>query len=261
MPQFNKNSVFTLWVKNHPTILQTNCWKSWLDLGYQVTVYCDNIELIPLELRQKISVISPFVSAPSFIFNQENLLQSTDLWRFIHLLKNGGTWLDSDLFLFKRLPDEKIIISSEHTLQAGGRKSKTTFRPNIGVLRFPPNNEFIAEVVKTLTPTTDADLSDSKNQTSKMMKFIKLLGKKKWSNYFSLVSAPEIYCPVPYPFAKEIYESDYMDFFKPKYGLELNNITDATIGVHLWANMVRTKKINYNNQIDSHFNRWCERLT
>jgi len=244
---FDKNTIFTLWVKNPPSLMNWLTWKSWIDCGYKVEVFCDDpklLSIVPPNILQKIK-ISPicFLNIPplsSFTITKENLLQFADLWRFIYLYQCGGTWLDSDLMLRKRLPHDDIIISSEHTLKAGGRASKADFTPNIGVLRFPPHNPFIKAVVEAMTPTTSEDLNPNVNNTSKMKKFIKEIKKKKWSHIFDKVVEPHIFCPVPYPFAKEIFTSHNRNS-KIKYGLVFNYTNESTIGLHLWENLVLNK--------------------
>jgi hypothetical protein len=188
------------------------------------------------------------------LFNKEgdfNLL-ATDLWRFMMLKKFGGTWLDSDMFLLKRLPHDKIIISSEHTLQSGAFKSHSHLKPNIGVLRFPPNNPFVKAVVKKLTPTTKEDEKSAKtiNQTSKMLKFINMLKTKKWNFMNEFVAEPEVYCAVPWFFCKELFNSNIVEVVNDKYGVAFNNISDETIGIHLWENLAKNKFNIDLNKID-----------
>lgn len=249
--KFTKNEVFTLWIRNTPTSLNYYCWSSWIKLGYSVRLYYDDARIladIPLKLRQKLSLISLDTLPPSFAFIKENLLHYTDTWRFMMLNTFGGTWLDSDMFLLKRLPDDNIIISSERTLQAGGRKSKETFRPNIGVLRFPPYHPFTKAVVDKMMPDTKEDSNDSSNNTSKMLKFIKMLKTKKWSHLNEFVKPPEFFCNVDYPFAKELYTHDMAKPIKKKYGLDFNTDMTQPYAIHLWENMALNKfKIDVNN--------------
>lgn len=245
---FHKNKIFSLWIKNPAKTLNYQVWWSWVRLGYKVTIYSDRDlkKELPLKLAQQIEVkpvsSSLLNSAPSFVINQENLLQFTDLWRFKYLELFGGTWVDSDLLLKKRIPPDDIVISSEHTLQRGGRKSKENYRPNIGVLRFPPNNKFVSHIVSVLTPTTKEDENPNVNSTSKMMKFIKEIKKKKWAHVYAKVVPPEVYCPVPYPYAKELFTVNEVDLFgKEKYGLRADYTDEKTIGYHLWENLAFRK--------------------
>ena len=250
--KFNKNEIFTLWVKNPPSKIQIECWKSWIDLGYKVRIYYDadsinTLKQMPPKMLRNISLID-LKTLPSYFLNidTENLLQKTDIWRFYFLYSFGGTWLDSDVFLLKRLPDKNIIISSERTYQAGGRKCKDLYRPNIGVLRFPPNNLFVKAVLHKIKPLTKEDIGDSSNSTSKMIKFQKLLKTKKWCEYNKYVMEPDAFCPISAPHFKEIYCRDANDEIPTKYGLEWDMDISDSYGVHLWANLVRNKKVDLN---------------
>lgn len=243
------NEIFSIWVNNEPNNLNYRCWNSWLRQGYSVVLLTDDLQLLKdVELSSKIELILITNLGVSFdIPNKENLLQYIDLWRFIYLKDYGGTWLDSDMYLTKRLPESEIIISSEHTLQAGGRKSKDLYRPNIGCLRFPPNHPFVEEVVRVLTPFDKKDDNPNVNQTSKMMKFINLLKKTKWVHMNEYVVEPQVFCPVPYPFAKELFMNHYQNA-RVKYGLKFDYRDDTTCGVHLWENLTFNKhKIDLNN--------------
>ena len=248
---FNKNELFTLWLQNKPTNLNYQCWLSWIRYGYRPILYyddLDNLNEMPSILKSQFSLIS-LDTLPSFYkIDTDNLLQKTDILRFIILNTYGGTWIDSDMFLLKRLNDDNIIISSERTLQSGGRKSLETYRPNIGLLRFPPNNGFVAQVLLKLLPKTKGDIHDSSNNTSKMMKFIKLLKLKKWKFMNNYVAPPHHYCPIDYPFAKEIFTKDIDNpLIVKKYGLEYSTDLSDSYAVHLWENMVLNRhKIDVN---------------
>ena len=251
MIKFNKNELFSLWIVNEPTIINFKCWDSWIKLGYHVNLYVDKPQNIPQKYHSQMNIKLVNTVFSDFEFNTTHLLQSTDVWRFKYLLKFGGTWLDSDMFLYKRLPHDDIIISSEHTLKSGAFKSKTHLKPNIGVLRFPPNNVFVKAVVAKIELNTVEDVKDSKNNTSKMLKYIKLMNSKKWCHYLDLVSEPHIYCPVPWAWAKELFWSKTVAVDKTKYGLNFNYKNDETIGVHLWENIAKQKQEKIKKDFDS----------
>ena len=242
----NANSVFTIWIKNSPDNVQIACWNSWVRFGYSVTLYVDDSfgkvwQLGPrLSSKIKVRHLSS-LGIESCLNNDEKLLHEVDYLRFVILHKFGGTWLDSDMLLIRRLPLNKIIISSEHTLQSGFKKSKELYKPNIGVLRFTPGHPFTKAVVDKMAPTTAEDEKDGLNQTSKMLKFIKLLKLKKWSHINEFVMQPEVFCPVPWPWAKELYRKHLLEVTGEKYGLSSNYIDESTCGVHLWANFKKNK--------------------
>ena len=253
--KINKNEIFTLWIKNAPTRLQFLCWNSWISLGYSVVLYTDDLALfeqMPLPLKQKIDIkllktLENSLPSFDFLISKENLLQFTDVWRFNYLYFRGGTWLDSDIYLLKRLPENPIIISSERTYQSGGRKCKDLYRPNICVLRFPPKNTFVKDVIDKLKPNTKEDENPTKNCTSKMIKFQKLLKLKKWSNMTQFIANPEDYCPIDCPYAVDIYNSDRDSDIKEKYGLQWYYDLSNSYGIHLWSNMCRLKNIDFEN--------------
>ena len=251
MPTNHINDVFTVWVKTTPTDLILSCWNSWIENGYNVTIYVDDAYGTDWKLSGKLHAKIQVkhlrsLGFVSFDYTEGKLLHLIDLWRFIILKKLGGTWLDSDVYLIARIPHNPIIISSEHSLKAGAFKSKLSKKPNIGCLRFPPNHPFVNAVVEKITPTTKEDTEDGINQTSKMLKFIKLLKTKKWSKINKYVVDPQMFCPIPWCFAKEIYMSDKSNSFKTKYGLEFDYTDETTAGIHLWNNLATNKhKINF----------------
>ena len=51
------------------------------------------------------------------------------------------------MVLLKKLPDDNIIISSEHTFQSGAFKSIDTKICNIGVLRMPKGSEILKKII------------------------------------------------------------------------------------------------------------------
>ena len=230
MFNFNKNELFSLWIINEPTIINFKCWDSWIRLGYQVNLYVDKPQNIPAKYHSKMNIKLVNTVFNDFEFNTERLLH-----------------------LFKRLPHDDIIISSEHTLKSGAFKSKGDLKPNIGVLRFPPNNVFVKAVVEKIQLTTVHDINDNKNSTSKMLKYIKLMESKKWNHYLDLVSQPHIFCPIPWCWAKELFwtKTTAKALDKQKYALNFSYKNDETIGVHLWENIAKQKQEKIKKDFDS----------
>lgn len=251
MPTTNDNQIFTIWINKNPPDLILRCWNSWIENGYNVLIYVDDAYgknwKLPPKLLAKIQVKHlRSLGIKSFDYSKGKLLHLIDLWRFMILKDLGGTWLDSDVFLIGRLPHNPIIISSEHTLKAGAFKSKIDRKANIGCLRFPPRHPFTLAVVEKMLPETKEDLNDGINMTSKMLKFIKLLKTRKWSYMNKYIVEPQMFCPIPWCFAKEIYMADKSKDFKPKYGLEFDYTDETTAGIHMWNNLAHNKhKIDF----------------
>ena len=58
------------------------------------------------------------------------------------------------MVLLKELPDDKIIISSEHTFQSGAYKSKESKICNIGVLRIPKGCSILKSIRHSVWSST-----------------------------------------------------------------------------------------------------------
>tara|TARA_R110000765_G_scaffold81978_1_gene160113 strand:- start:567 stop:1190 length:624 start_codon:yes stop_codon:yes gene_type:complete len=164
-------------------------------------------------------------------YNGGEICPYSDIFRYKLLLK-GATWCDMDLVLVRRLPNDSIIISSEHSFQSGAFKSVKSFTPNIGLLRFPPSHpcieSTISKIENKLSPSTGTD---------NMVIF------KKFVNKFleEHISPAEHYCPVPFFQTKEIY---YSDSYNIKYSVETpdnKTILDNCYGVHMWNNLTYNK--------------------
>jgi len=240
----DKNELFTLWI-GKPNKLLNLCVHSWVALKYKVNIYCDenNTE----ELKEVFADCLNLV-----FFHHHNIIPletdvksiqaQSDIWRFSFLYKFGGTWLDGDMFLFKRLPDDDIIISSEHTPQKGAYKTiGRTLVPNIGVLRLPINSKLME-----LTLKQKINWNDKSRVNKFMLKYQKIL--RACEEYMKFVAEPNVYCPVSWANSKQIYYNDEIP--NDKYGikqLSIDEIINNSIGTHLWNNFTYNKhKIDFN---------------
>ena len=245
----NNNSVFSFWVEGELDFHSTICIKSWLKLGYDVTIF--KYEDINTDNNKFPSVVfkdaRQFCERPPFNKPQE----IADYFRFAKLLKTGGTWLDSDELLLKRLPEDEVIISSEHCKRFGAYSPKNREKtPNIGVLRFPPNPPIIAETMKRFKRQIKrGGIPENVNQNyNHLMKKFQAIILKEGRQ---LVSEPELYCPISWAYAKELYEKpDLWETKKfgsdphKKFGIDqkqLQIILDKSYGIHLWRNLYHTR--------------------
>lgn len=234
----NSNEIFTLWV-GPPNELMILCIRSWLKLGYKLKLYCDDLNEDKLQyIFRKDKENIAFLNYNIVKLNSDitNIQAQSDLWRFEYLYKFGGTWLDADMFLLKRLPEKEIIISSEHTCQKGAYKTlNRTSVPNIGVLRFPPNHELMK-----LSVNQKINWHSTSKLNCLMLKYQKILrANNHWMNF---VVEPNVFCPVSWSNVKELYYSNQIP--DNKYGIKQltkNEILAESIGVHLWNNFTYNK--------------------
>ena len=219
----------SLWIGKTLNEISSLCIDSWLKLDYEVHLFIDDIFLLPKYLNSyKESGQLQFYKAKEILsYNSgEEILPFSDLFRYKLLYVNGGTWLDTDMFLLKRLPKDEIIISSEHTILEGAFKSKLFYKPNIGVLRFTKDHPLLKETIQKI------QLSCKKHTgTDRMMIFTKLIKKHK---LLDIVSLPSVYCPVAWWHCKDQYGGLER---KRKYGQEPlldEYILSQSVGIHLW---------------------------
>ncbi len=236
----NKNPkrdiIKSLWIGTYLNHLSELTLMSWLRLDYQVELYIDKLNLPKYMDKYRKSGQLVFKSINDIMPYDlgEEILPYSDLFRYKLLYKTGGTWCDMDMVLLRRLPNDEIIISSEHTMQNGAFKSHLTFIQNIGVLRFPQGDQLLENLIFKIEHTfKPAEFCDNMTVFRKMV--------KKHDYYFDVVSWPHEYCPIPWWNCKEMY---YEDHYKIKYAVKNqtnDEVLSRAIGIHMWNNFTMNK--------------------
>ena len=225
----------SLWIGKFLNNISELSIMSWLRLNYCVHLYIDGLNLPKHMDKYRKSGQLQFFSATDIMYYEkgEEILPFSDLFRYKLLHKLGGTWADCDMVLLKRLPQNKIIISSENTFLKGAFKSHLPFVPNIGILRFEKGDQFLENLIfKIENCFKPAEFCDN------MIVFRKLLKKHE---YFDLVSDPLKFCPSPWWSCKEMY---YNNKYKIKYGVETPSndwMINNSYSIHLWNNFSMNK--------------------
>ena len=237
----------TLWVGENINPIVEVAWLSWLKQGYCVSVYCSNIikENLNESLKEFINTKLFFKNALKIMEfkNNDEILPLSDLWRYKMLYEMGGIWIDSDMILLDQLPNKDCIITSEHTLQAGGRKSKMLYKPNIGILKFEKGNELLG---KTIARIEKNMIIDKPQYTDNMRTFTAEL--KKRPEYDKYIVMPNDTCSVPFWNFKELYLP--LDEYSVKYSVSPLNKTDIlnnSFALHCWENFSIGNKIDIAN--------------
>jgi len=240
-----RNEVNTLWIGDKLNPLSRISIKSWLDNGYIVNIwtYDPLDEALVQHPRVNLCDAQEIWRLQHGDWEKKDILPFSDLWRYKLLYIKGGIWLDADMLLIENLPEYEYIISSEHTMQSGAFKSKKPFVANIGVLRFPPQDEFLDNIIKKIY---------KKKKESKFVDNMRIFQREVRDNYgySDHILGPETFCPIPWWQCKELY---MQDFYNIKYGVETPSIlqilrSPTTIGVHLWNNFSISKhKIDFEN--------------
>lgn len=225
----------SLWIGKFLNNLSELCIMSWLRLDYEVHLYIDGLNLPKyMDKYRKTNQLQFFNASDIMPYKKgEEILPFSDLFRYKLLHQLGGIWCDTDMFLLRRLPQNKIIISSENTFKSGAFKSHLPNVPNIGVLKFPKGDQFLENLIFKI----ENSFKVAKNLDN-MIVFRKMLKKHE---YFNLVSDPLDHCPLPWWSCKESY---YNNQYKIKYAVETPSndwMINNSFGIHLWNNFTHSK--------------------
>lgn len=233
-----------LWIEGRLPRLQRTCIKSYIKLGYEIDFYTFTPHKIGIKhknifFKNAEEILSrDYDKAKPDNERSSNHLHYADLFRYKILHKNGGTWIDADLFLFKTIPNDDIIISSQHCNKTGAfKKDNTNKTANIGILKLPKNDMLLEQTIKKCEKS-----KAKKGDLTFMENFIYFIKKLDYEKY---VVEPTEYCAVSWANAKELYLQDNREF-KSKYGMETlcwDCIKETSTGVHLWNNIYNKNKI------------------
>jgi len=242
-----KNEVIsTLWIGETLNELGEMSMLSWLQNGYNIDLYIDKSRefvipgCISLNFRHRINLLDYKEIPMPPTLDTDNILPFSDLWRYRMLFFKGGTWLDTDMFLLRRLPNDETIISSEHTQQKGTYKSKLPYVANIGVLRMKKEDPLLAKVVyrieKRLAKHKIPKFCDNMKLFRDVLKKHNEVADTKYP-----ISAVYDFCPTDWWNVKETY---YEETYRNKWGVEPysnQDIIECSTGVHLWNNFTYNK--------------------
>ena len=248
-----RKELTSLWIGKEFNKLSKLAVTSWLRLGYKVNLYINQNFKLPLDLKSfELNGQLNFCNANDILNTKKikDILPFSDLWRYTYLYNYGGTWIDADMVLLKSLPDDNIIISSEHTFQSGAYKSKESKICNIGVLRMPKGCSILKSIIDKIN---DKGL-DNTEFCDNMKLFRTIINK---SYYKSFIVSPESYCAVPWWNCKELY---YSINYSTKYAVDVTKqkwILANCVGLHFWNNFTFNKhSIDFTKiKIDSIYHR------
>jgi len=226
------NIVNTLWIQNELDEFTKLCIESWVNVGYEVILWTyGEIEYN----NPSVSIQDARIITPCRI--DEDYAPMADIFRFTMAKKYSEvnetfTWLDSDLFLLRRIPYINII-SSEHTKQKGAFKSIDKKVANIGCL------QFLYDYKKINWEKILCKIERTKNtQNSNNNSYMKIFQKEVKG--LDIIVEPNCFCPVSWANWKQIYSQMSCE---SKFGMNvIEDFYDFTTnkniyGIHLWRNL------------------------
>jgi hypothetical protein len=250
------NTLSCLWIQPLLDDISILSIKSWMKLGYHVELYTySDVDKFLIYNKiwnnMAITVLDANTILPK---TEEDSLPLSDLFRFTLLSKQEKVvWLDTDMFLLKRLSDGNFV-SSEHSQQTGAfrtiNRKKTA---NIGVLS---QSDRIIDWNKIIEKCKKSNMKQNSNCNS----YMKIYQKEIHNNHWNLIAEPNAFCPVAWCYAKEIYTEP--DIIGNKFAIaqkRLDWILENSTSIHLWRNLYRKNK--YEIKENSVYNKLKELVT
>ena len=232
----DNNKLFSIWIKNIPHLNILDCIESWLNLNYIVTLFIDeNLrKYFPIHENLELVDIESTNYSPEYLKEFPQIF--SDYFRYNYIFQNGGTYIDSDIFLLRELPSQPSIINTEYTNQSGALKSEALYRPTNNLIRFKSGESFLQDLLEVILKNKKIIQPNNKNNTILLKPFIKLL-KTKYTEYCLFYLQPNLLSPYSFSTIKHLGKNDGV---VSKYGVQVPDIRDIvqnSIGIHLYNNI------------------------
>lgn len=254
------NQVFTLSVQSTLDELAILSIKSWLTLKYSVVIYSyevidETVYNLFKDENVEFKDASTILTYPSKFKNYSEI---ADYFRFSKLEQEGGIWLDTDLILLKRLPCNKIIISSERCKLYGSCSPKDRLKtPNIAVLKFPPLHEMCSYIVNKMEKHANTGINQKNESTSHLIRIFQRRVIKYRNAYWQNVVEPDVFCPINWSSVYDLWHcQDLKD--ENKFGMKQKNadyILNHSCGIHLWRSYYYDRGYNHTKWEHSLYNK------
>lgn len=256
----------TFWTGNPLSRLERAALQSYVNVGYTVDIYTYNPiaefkKQLPTQRHIRVHDARE-VLPESQLFKYSgregigkrddafSYLPFSDLFRFTMLHKNGGAWIDLDIFLVKPLParllNQPYIFAGERTIQKGAYRKKEPEVPTVSFFKVPgPKSEFMTWILDHI-PTGLLTLKSPFDYMNLYRKGIEELGLQRY------VVPADAFLPLNWWDVKDSFEqgSGAADTcFRGKYGTAPFCVGDLkkrdVYGVHWFRAILRKKDLPY----------------
>jgi hypothetical protein len=256
----------TFWTGNPLSRLERAALQSYVNCGYTVTIYTYNPMdefmrpvpsspyIVVRDARELLPVSQLFQYAGrAAVGKRENAysyLPFSDLFRFTMLHKNGGAWIDLDIFMTRPVPTSvlrhRYAFSSERTIQKGAYKMKMPEIVDMGFIKVPgPGSELTTWLLSQI-PTGLLDLKTPFDYMNLYRKGIATLHLEKY------VLPANAFLPLNWWDVKDSFgpgAGTSSACYKSKYGVEPFCVAHLkkpdVYGVHWFRAILRKKDLPY----------------
>ena len=256
----------TFWTGKPLSRMERAALQSYVNCGYTVTIYTYNpmaefmVQVPPSpyiivrDARELLPESQLFQYAGrAGVGKRENAysyLPFSDLFRFTMLHRNGGAWIDLDIFMTRPVPSRVLrhqyAFSSERTIQKGAYKMKMPEIVDMGFIKVPGPGSKLTTWILEHIPTGLLDLKTPFDYMNLYRKAIAALNLEKYvlpANAF----LPLNWWDVKDSFAAGAGKQDAC--YKSKYGVEpfcVAHLKQPDVyGVHWFRAILRKKDLPY----------------
>ena len=256
----------TFWIGKPLSRLERAALQSYVNCGYTVVVYTYNpmaefMQHVPaspyIQVRDAREVLPETqlfqYAGRAMIGKRQNaysFLPFSDLFRFTMLHKNGGAWMDLDIFMTRPVPqhilNREYVFSSERTIQKGAYKMKFPEIVDMGFIKVPGPGSKLTSWILEHIPTGLLELKTPFDYMNLYRKAIAALHLEKYvlsANAF----LPLNWWDVKDSFGKGSGRSSVC--YKGKYGVEPFCVAHMkkpdVYGVHWFRAILRKKDLPY----------------
>ena len=256
----------TFWTGKPLSRMERAALQSYVNCGYTVTIYTYNpmaefmVQVPPSpyiivrDARELLPESQLFQYAGrAGVGKRENAyshLPFSDLFRFTMLHRNGGAWIDLDIFMTRPVPSRVLrhqyAFSSERTIQKGAYKMKMPEIVDMGFIKVPGPGSKLTSWILEHIPTGLLDLKTPFDYMNLYRKAIAALHLEKYvlpANAF----LPLNWWDVKDSFAAGAGKQDAC--YKSKYGVEpfcVAHLKQSDVyGVHWFRAILRKKNLPY----------------
>jgi len=256
----------TFWTGKPLSRMERAALQSYVNCGYTVTIYTYNpmnefMEQVPpspyivvRDARELLPESQLFQYAGrAAVGKRENAysyLPFSDLFRFTMLHKNGGAWIDLDIFMTRPIPASilrhRYAFSSERTIQKGAYKMKMPEIVDMGFIKVPgPGSELTSWLLAHI-PTGLLDLKTPFDYMNLYRKGIATLHLEKY------VLPANAFLPLNWWDVKDSFAAaagTNTACYKSKYGTDPFCVAHLkkpdVYGVHWFRAILRKKDLPY----------------
>lgn len=251
----------TFWTGNPLSRLERAALQSYVNQGYTVDLYTYN----PLaEFKKRIPGPGIRVHDANEILPSEKLFQYkgraaigkredayaylpfSDLFRFTMLHKNGGAWIDLDVFLTRPIPASILakpyVFSAERTIQKGAYKKKEPEVVDMGFFKVPGPGDPLMSWILERVPNNLLELKTPFDYMTLYRKGIAALGLERY------VLPAEAFLPLNWWDVKESFAPGAGDSdacYPAKYGTAAFCVAQlkrrSVYGVHWFRAILRKR--------------------